>query len=103
MPATLSKAADAGEILRSLRAHRAQARACFEEIREAQRLSRENLATIEASDLVKSVTGHSSLERAIARLERLIESTDRQIADASARLARVEHGPESSAWIGRVR
>jgi Uncharacterized protein conserved in bacteria len=72
---------DARQMLCETRESRAQAAALLEELLEARRLSEQNLASIKQPDLVKKVTGRSSLDNAIESTRRLIASYDRLIAD----------------------
>lgn len=53
---------------------------------EAKRVSERNLADIRRADLVKQVTGRSSMDNAIDSTRRLIESFDRVLVDLKGSL-----------------
>lgn len=60
---------------------RDEARALLDTLVEAKRASEKNLAEIRRTDLVKQVTGRSSMDNAIESTKRLIESFDRVLGD----------------------
>ncbi len=74
------------DILDQTAARRDEARSLLEALRDAKRVSEENLATLGRRDLVKDVTGRSSLDTAIERTHGLVESFNRVLADLSANL-----------------
>jgi len=60
---------------------RDEARTLLDALLHAKRVSEQNLAQINRADLVKQVTGRSSMENAIESTRRLIESFDRVLVD----------------------
>lgn len=68
---------------------RDEARALLETLMAAKRCSELNLAEIRRADLVKQVTGKSSMDNAIESTRRLIASFDKVLADLRGTL-----GPE---------
>lgn len=65
---------------------REEARALLETLLAAKRSSERNLAEIRRPDLVKQVTGRSSMDNAIDSTKRLIDSFDRVLADLKSSL-----------------
>lgn len=68
-------------------ARRDEAEALLRALLDAKATSEKNLASIRQSDFMKSVTGRSAMENAIASTHRLIESFNRVIADLRANLS----------------
>lgn len=66
---------------------RDEARALLETLLAAKRCSEQNLAEIRRTDLVKQVTGRSSMDNAIDSTKRLIASFDTVLADLRRTLA----------------
>lgn len=66
---------------------RDEAKALLETLLNAKRCSERNLAEMRRSDLVKQVTGKSSMDNAIDSTRRLIESFDRVLADLKTSLS----------------
>lgn len=66
---------------------RDEARALLETLLAAKRCSEQNLAEIRRADLVKQVTGRSSMDNAIESTRRLIASFDTVLADLRRTLA----------------
>lgn len=69
---------------------RDEARALLETLLAAKRCSEKNLAEIRRADLVKQVTGKSSMDNAIESTRRLIASFDTVLADLRATLGAEE-------------
>lgn len=76
---------------------RDDARALLETLLAAKRCSERNLAEMRRSDLVKQVTGKSSMDNAIESTRRLIASFDRVLEDLKATL-----GPEEIELLDEV-
>lgn len=66
---------------------RDEAKALLDTLMNAKRCSEQNLAEMRRADLVKQVTGKSSMDNAIDSTKRLIESFDRVLADLKASLS----------------
>ncbi len=66
---------------------RDEAEALLRALLDAKATSERNLASIRQSDFMKSVTGRSSMDNAIASTQRLIESFNRVITDLRANLS----------------
>lgn len=66
---------------------REEAKALLETLLNAKRCSERNLAEMRRSDLVKQVTGKSSMDNAIDSTRRLIDSFDRVLADLKTSLS----------------
>lgn len=66
---------------------RDEARALLDTLLAAKRCSEQNLAEIKRADLVKQVTGKSSMDNAIDSTKRLIASFDRVLEDLRATLS----------------
>lgn len=66
---------------------RDEARVLLETLLAAKACSERNLAEIRRTDLVKQVTGKSSMDNAIESTRRLIASFDRVLADLKATLS----------------
>ena len=73
-------------ILDQTAARRDEARSLLEALRDAKRVSEANLQSLGRRDLVKDVTGRSSIDAAIERTRGLVESFNRVLADLSANL-----------------
>lgn len=73
---------------------REEAKALLDTLLAAKRSSERNLAEIRRADLVKQVTGKSSMDNAIESTKRLIASFDRVLADLKNTL-----GPEEMALL----
>jgi hypothetical protein len=73
-------------ILMEAQRTRAHAASVLHDLLEAQAACESTLATEKRSDMIKQVTGQSSLEVAIAETRKLIESLDRAIAGAAREL-----------------
>lgn len=76
---------------------RDEARALLETLLAAKRCSEQNLAEIRRSDLVKQVTGKSSMDNAIESTRRLIASFDKVLEDLRGTL-----GPEEIELLDEV-
>lgn len=73
-------------ILMEAQRTRAHAASVLHDLLEAQAACEATLASEKRSDMVKQVTGQSSLEVAIAETRKLIESLDRAIMGAAREL-----------------
>jgi hypothetical protein len=62
-------------------ARRDEAEALLRVLIDARTLSEQNLAKIGRPDLVKKVTGRSSMDNAVASAQRLVESFNRVLTD----------------------
>lgn len=65
---------------------REEARALLEALMAAKRSSEQNLAELRRADLVKQVTGRSSMDNAIDSTRRLIDSFDRVLVELKGSL-----------------
>lgn len=65
---------------------RDEAEALLRALLDAKETSERNLAQLRQADFMKSVTGRSAMENAIASTQRLLESFNRVIADLRANL-----------------
>jgi len=77
---------------------RDEAEALLRVLMEARESSERNLASIGQPDLVKEVTGRSSIDNAIASTKRLIESFNRVLADLRDGLE-----PEDAELLAEIR
>ena len=66
---------------------RDEAKALLDTLMNAKRCSEQNLAEMRRADLVKQVTGKSSMDNAIDSTKRLINSFDKVLADLKASLS----------------
>lgn len=66
---------------------RDEAKALLDTLMNAKRCSEQNLAEMRRADLVKQVTGKSSMDNAIDSTKRLIDSFDKVLADLKASLS----------------
>ncbi len=66
---------------------RDEAEALLRALLDAKATSEKNLAAIRQADFMKSVTGRSAMENAIASTQRLIESFNRVITDLRSNLS----------------
>lgn len=73
-------------ILIETAARRDEARTLLDALLDAKRVSEENLATLGRRDLVKQVTGRSSIDNAIASTHGLVDSFNRVLADLETNL-----------------
>lgn len=65
---------------------RDEARTLLETLLTAKQVSERNMAQIKRADMVKQVTGKSSMDNAIASTKRLIDSFDRVLVDLKSSL-----------------
>lgn len=74
------------QILLDTQRTRAQAAAVLQDLIEARAACEATLAAERRPDLVKLVTGQSSLDVAIAEMRKLVESLDRTISESAREL-----------------
>lgn len=77
---------DKQRILLETRSRRDEAEALLRSLLDAKESSERNLAELHQSDVMKRVTGKSSIDRAIASTQRLIESFNRVLDDLKRNL-----------------
>ncbi len=78
---------DKAQILSQTTKRRDEATKLLSSLLEAKRVSERNLATIRQDDLLKRVTGNSSMDNAIASTRKLIDSFNRVIDDLRRNLS----------------
>ncbi len=84
-------------ILQETISRRDEACALLRSLLDAKSISEQNLAQLHQPDLVKQVTGQSSMDNAIASTHRLIESFNRILDDLRRNLT-----PEDIELIGSI-
>ncbi len=75
------------ELLAQTTKRRDEANTLLESLLEAKKISERNLASINQDDLLKRVTGNSSMDNAIASTRKLIDSFNRVIDDLRRNLS----------------
>ena len=83
------------DLIRETLRKREEAERLLKSLMSARTVSERNLADLHQPDLMKQVSGNSSIENAIAATRKLIESFNRVIDDLRASLS-----PEDVALIG---
>ena len=84
---TLSGTMDKRQILSQTTHRRDEATKLLATLLDAKKVSERNLASIKQDDLLKRVTGNSSMDNAIASTRRLIDSFNRVIDDLRRNLS----------------
>lgn len=80
-PTMTESSLDKAQILSQTTKRRDEATKLLTSLLEAKRVSERNLASIHQDDLLKRVTGNSSMDNAIASTRKLIDSFNRVIDD----------------------
>lgn len=78
------------ELLSQTIHRRDEATKLLESLLDAKKISERNLATIQQDDLLKRVTGNSSMDNAITSTRRLIDSFNRVIDDLRRNLSEAD-------------
>lgn len=78
---------DKAQILTQTTKRRDEATKLLTSLLDAKRVSERNLASIRQDDLLKRVTGNSSMDNAIASTRKLIDSFNRVIDDLRRNLS----------------
>ncbi len=78
------------ELLSQTIHRRDEATKLLESLLDAKKISERNLATIQQDDLLKRVTGNSSMDNAITSTRRLIDSFNRIIDDLRRNLSEAD-------------